>query len=156
MADHELTHEEVMALASAFSVASAKTLLSSARFPSWAIPESGFTNSREFWVKIAEQVAEGVMPDGRRKILTEARRIYPWSKTIPAPPADAAPSDTPPPAAAPIGPSACVTGSYGIQVGENNIQVNLVMPADRQQAGETGHDAEPGPAAGPAAGGPPT
>jgi len=151
MADHELTHEEVMALASAFSVASAKTLLSSARFPTWAIPESGYANSREFWVKIAEQVAEGVMPDGRRKILTEARRIYPWSKTIPAPPADVAPSDTPPP----IGPTAAVTGSYGVQVGESNIQVNLVMPAGGQQAGEAGHDAEPGPAAEPAAGGPP-
>ena len=151
MADHELTHEEVMALASAFSVASAKTLLSSARFPTWAIPESGYANSREFWVKIAEQVAEGVMPDGRRKILTEARRIYPWSKTIPAPPADVAPSDTPPP----IGPTAAVTGSYGVQVGESNIQVNLVMPAGRQQAGEAGHDAEPGLAAEPAAGGPP-
>jgi hypothetical protein len=128
MADDELTQEEVLALASAFPVASAKMLLSAARFPSWAIPERGFTNSREFWIKIAEQIAAGVVPDGRRKILIEARRIYPWSKTIPEPLPAGAPAG---------GPRVSVADSHGLQVGENNVQIN-VMPEYRAQRQDTG------------------
>jgi CHAT domain/Effector-associated domain 1 len=126
MTDDEFTQEEVLALASAFPVPSAKTLLSAARFPSWAIPESGFANAREFWIKIAGQVADGVMEDGRRKILVEARRIFPYSKTIPEPPPEA-----PPP---PDDPLAQVAGSQGVQVGSGNIQYNYFRTASRPSA----------------------
>ena len=74
-----LTADEVYALADAFPVASAKTLLSLARFPARAIPETGFANSLEFWSKIAEQVADGVMEDGRRQILAAAHARLPYN-----------------------------------------------------------------------------
>jgi hypothetical protein len=95
MTDDELTQEEVLAPAGAFPVASAKMLLSAAHFPAWAFPDYGYVNSREFWVKIVEQVAGGVMPDGREQILAEARRVYPWSTTILEPPSARTPAVAP-------------------------------------------------------------
>jgi Effector-associated domain 1/CHAT domain len=139
MTDDELTQEEVLALASAFPVASAKALLSAARFPSWAIPESGFANAREFWIKVADQVADGVMEDGRRKILIEARRIYPYSKKIPepAPVAGASAGTDPSPASAPRssgGPAVYVSGSQGVQFGNGNTQLNFFATDPGQPA----------------------
>jgi hypothetical protein len=78
MAD-ELTQEEVYALAGAFPVATARTLLTLAGFPSYALPETGFGNALDFWSAVAEQVAVGVMADGRRQILAAARRRLPSS-----------------------------------------------------------------------------
>ena len=152
MADDVFTHEEVLALANAFPIASAKTLLSAAHFPPWAVPESGFANSREFWVKVTEQLAAGVMLDGRRRILVEARRVYPWSKTIPELPlTDAAvPAGVDTAHAAPVAtpagtPSTLVTidGSHGIVIGEDNVQVNIVMPDSGRRATVMGRASEP-------------
>jgi CHAT domain/Effector-associated domain 1 len=132
MTGEELTQEDVLALAGAFPVASAKTLLSAAQFPSWAIPESGFANSREFWIKIAEHIAAGVMPDGRDKILTEARRVYPWSKTIPNPSASA-------PAAA----AATSAAGSGGRAGEDSVQADGILARDGQAGRGTGSPAVP-------------
>ena len=125
MAGDELTQQDVLALAGTFSVAKARALLFQAGFPSQTIPETGFTNSYEFWVKIAEQIAAGVMPDGRRQILTEARRIFPYSKTIPEPP----PADVSMAAASDLGadqprPGVSVDGSRGTQIGSGSVQIN--------------------------------
>jgi hypothetical protein len=87
MVPDELTAGEVYDLAEYFPVSSAKVLLSMARFPSWAIPESGYANSLEFWSRIAEQVAAGVMRDGRRQILAAAQARFPYSDKFAHPPA---------------------------------------------------------------------
>ena len=125
MADHELTEEEVYALADAFPIAAARTLLTMARFPAWAIPETGFANSLEFWSKIAEQVANQVMPDGRRKILAAARRRFPSSDKFPDPPAASDPAG---PAraegAAPSGRTVSIDSSRGVQAGDHGVQYN--------------------------------
>jgi hypothetical protein len=78
MAPDELTADEIYALANAFSVPSAKALLSMTEFPPWAIPIADYTNSLEFWSKIARHVADGVMRDGRRQILAAARARFPY------------------------------------------------------------------------------
>lgn len=85
MAPDELTEDEIYALANAFSVPSAKALLSMTEFPPWAIPMADYTNSLEFWSKIARHVADGVMQDGRRKILAAARARLPYHATFAQP-----------------------------------------------------------------------
>lgn len=84
MADDELTREEVFALAGAFTVGTAKTLLRLARFPSWAIPENGYANSLQFWTLIAQELTDGVMPGGRRKILEAAAAWLPANEKLAA------------------------------------------------------------------------
>ena len=79
MADDELTREEIFALAGAFPVDSAKTLLRLVRFPSWAIPETGYVNSLQFWTLIAQGLGDGVMTGGRQKILEAAAAWLPAS-----------------------------------------------------------------------------
>jgi hypothetical protein len=147
MSDDELTQQDVLALAGTFSVAKAKALLFQAGFPSQAIPETGFTNSYEFWVRIAEQIAAGVMPDGRRQILIEARRIFPYSKTIPEPPpADmsvAAAADT---RADQSRPGVSVDGSRGTQIGSDNVQVNNYFAPEPSPVTQW-HDRDTGPPA---------
>jgi Effector-associated domain 1/CHAT domain/RIP homotypic interaction motif len=127
MAGQELTHNEVLVLAGAFPVPSAKTLLSLARFPPWAIPETGYGNSREFWIKISEQLEAGAMPDGRRKILETARDWFPANETLaalaaaaPLPPGPSAPAAM----SGAAGQAVTVTGGQGIQIGSNNTQIN--------------------------------
>lgn len=77
MAGDGLTREDIFALAEAFPVGASRAVLSMAEFPAWAIPETGYGNALEFWSKIAEQVAAGIMEDGRSKLLAAARRTYP-------------------------------------------------------------------------------
>ena len=91
MGGQELTRDEVFALSGAFPVGSAKTLLSVARFPSWAVPETGYANAREFWAKVSEQLEAGVMPGGRVKILQAARDWFPANEKLAALAAAAAP-----------------------------------------------------------------
>lgn len=117
MADNELTQEEVFALAASFPVASARTLLSLARFPPWAVPEAGFGTALEFWSKIAEQLTAGVMPDGRGQILAAARRWYPANKAFAGP---AAPAQS-------AGRVIHVTGGQGFQIGDGNVQYNQYL-----------------------------
>jgi hypothetical protein len=126
MAGQELTRDEVFALAGAFPVGSAKTLLSLARFPSWAVPETGYANAREFWAKVSEQLEAGVMPDGRVKILEAARDWFPANERLAALAAAAAPAPAPPASAAVPGPAVSVAGGQGVQVGSSNTQVNYV------------------------------
>ncbi len=84
MGGQELTRDEVFALSGAFPVGSARTLLSVARFPSWAVPETGYGNAREFWAKVSEQLEAGVMPGGRVKILQAARDWFPANEKLAA------------------------------------------------------------------------
>jgi hypothetical protein len=78
--DDELTPDEIPALADAFQAgAASRTLLLAAKFPTSAIPVTGFSDSLEFWELIAAKVADGVMADGRRKILAAARRWFPYN-----------------------------------------------------------------------------
>ena len=106
MAGQELTRDEVFALAGAFPVGSAKTLLTLACFPSWAVPETGYGNAREFWVKVCEQLEAGVMPGGRVKILEAARDWFPANERLAALAAGAgaagAGAASPPSAPAPV------------------------------------------------------
>jgi len=88
--EDELTPEEVIALAETFPVGPpSETLLRMAKFPAYAIPAAGYRTSLEFWSAVAEQVAAGVMRDGRRALLAAARRKFPYSTKFPDPPAGA-------------------------------------------------------------------
>ena len=147
MADDELTQQDVLALAGTFSVVKAKVLLFQAGFPSQNIPETGFTDSYEFWVKIAEQIAAGVMPDGRRQILTEARRIFPYSKTIPEPPpADVSMAAAADPGADQSRPWLSADRSRGTQIGSGNVQVNNYFTPEPSPPTQR-HDYDTGPPA---------
>jgi hypothetical protein len=135
--DGELTREEVFLLARTFPVATAKTLLSLARFPSWAVPETGYANALEFWTKIAEQLAAGVMEDGRGEILRAASEWFPANQRLAA---LAAAAGRPGPASTPTGPDSSrpsasgsrasgstvsVTGGQGFVIGDHAIQINI-------------------------------
>jgi hypothetical protein len=65
MAGQELARDEVFALAGAFPVGSARTLLSVARFSSRAVLETGYASGREFRAGVSGRLEAGVMPDGR-------------------------------------------------------------------------------------------
>jgi hypothetical protein len=111
----ELTPEEIIALAEAFPVGSpSETLLRMAKFPGYAVPAAGYRTSLDFWSAVAEQIAAGIMPDGRRKLLAAARRKYPASTKFADPSADAAPEAT-----------SQVASSQGVQLGEHNVQFNF-------------------------------
>lgn len=82
MADgrHRLAADEITALADAFAPGpEAEALLARARFPRRAVPRNGTLNGLEYWSEVAEQVAAGIMADGRDAILAEARRVYPYN-----------------------------------------------------------------------------
>ena len=109
MDDDELTPDEIEALAGTFPVGpSARTLLRRAKFPAAAIPVAGFNTSADFWWLIADEVSHGVMKNGRRELLTAARRHFPHNPKFAEPPvtdADARrPADGPGrhPAAGPV------------------------------------------------------
>jgi hypothetical protein len=135
MAGQGLTRDEVFALAGAFPVGSAKTLLSAAGFPSWAVPENGYANAREFWVKVSDELAAGVMPDGRIRILEAARDWFPANEKLTALAGAAGPAPGVMPG--PTGPAISVAGGQGIQIGRNNVQINYGRPPGREapQAG---------------------
>ncbi len=140
MAGQELTRDEVFALA--------KTLLTLACFPSWAVPETGFANAREFWVKVSEQLGAGVMPGGRVKILQAARDWFPASERLAALAAAAGPAPASPgPAAVPGtgGAPVPVAGGQGTRVGSGNVQVNYVNDgvAPGREAPQAGRLAAP-------------
>jgi hypothetical protein len=124
MAGQELTRDEVFALAGAFPVGSAKTLLTLARFPSWAVPETGYANGREFWVKVSEQLEAGVMPGGRAKILEAARDWFPANERLAALAAAAAPA--PAARSESAGAAISVADGRGVQVGSHNTQMNYL------------------------------
>jgi len=66
---------------------------------------------------IADQVAAGIMPDGRSRILAAARRWFPASEAFRDPAAAPAPPGS-------SGRAISVTGGQGIQIGNGNVQVN--------------------------------
>ena len=98
-----------------------------ARFPASAIPVTGYHTSFDFWSAIAEKVANGVLPDGRRELLTNARLVYPYSTTLPELPIAAA-------QARPAN-SVQAEGLRGAQIGDHNVQVNYfdAPPASRRE-----------------------
>jgi hypothetical protein len=128
MTGQELTREEVLALAGAFSrVDSARTLLRLARFPGYSVPENGYANGLEFWGKISEALESGVMPEGRRKIFEAACALLPANEKLAALAAAAAGSA--PPHSVPAATS--INGGHGIQVGNNNMQINFLDDRNR-------------------------
>jgi hypothetical protein len=146
--EQELTRAEIGALADAFSrPESARTLLQSAHFPRWAIPVTGFANFRDFWALVAEQVADGVRQGARRDILAAASELLPGNGKFAAfvaaidqavsPPGPQAAAPVPPPLAGPLGP-VTVTGSEGVQIGENSFQVNVFTAPPSRAPGDTG------------------
>jgi Effector-associated domain 1 len=124
MAVELLTNEEIVALADAFQGSAARTLLSRAGFPAWAVPERGYTNSLEFWSKIAEQLARGVMDNGRNELLAAAHHQFPYNERFGVAPTSSGTVRS--------GQAISVAESQGILVGEHNIQVNVFtgQPAD--------------------------
>jgi hypothetical protein len=79
----ELTREEVFALADAFppgKSGASRVLLESAQFPALRIPETGYADALEFWSEINEQIAMGIMSDGRRALLDAARMLSPGDR----------------------------------------------------------------------------
>lgn len=74
----ELTNVEILELARAFPPApGAGTLLRRARFPREHLPAPTGMTSAEFWSAVAEAVLNGVMPNGRARILAAACAVYP-------------------------------------------------------------------------------
>jgi Effector-associated domain 1 len=122
-ADDELTQEEIYALAGTFDVTAANTLLKLADFPPYAIPVTGFGNPLEFWSMIADQIAKGVMTNGRRRILAAAKRRYPAGNLFAdsALPAEPKVSRHPPV----IAESVLVTDARGVQFGDGAVQINF-------------------------------
>ena len=94
----ELTQEEIIALAEAFPLGPvSRNLLQSAGFPSGRIPAASTLTAFDFWSQVAEQVAMGVIPDGRRRLLAVARQRFPGNTKFADPPVtrdapDASPS----------------------------------------------------------------
>jgi Effector-associated domain 1/RIP homotypic interaction motif len=129
MAGQELTRDEVFALARAFRVDSARALLRVAGFPSWAVPETGFANAREFWTKISEELGGGAMTDGRAEILKAARDWFPANGELAALAAAAESPAAGPGTAQAGGPGTSgatitISGGQGVQLGSNNVQHN--------------------------------
>jgi hypothetical protein len=147
--NEELTHDEILALADAFPPSkSGRTLLALAHFPRAAIPESGFSNSRDFWTLIAEQVADGVKEGIRREILVTASGLLPANLKFRAFAAGIgqAPSASQKPGSAgapkPAGPpgTVTVTRSAGNQLGDNGLQVNIFTGAQPHAIADTAVD----------------
>ena len=128
MAGQELMRDEVFALAGAFPVDSAKTRLTLARFPSWAVPETGYANAPEFWAKISGQLEAGVMPRRPGKDPASGTGLVPGHDRLAA--LAAAASAPPPPAPAVMpgtaGAAVSAAGGQGVQVGSSNTQINCV------------------------------
>ncbi|WP_157734940.1 effector-associated domain EAD1-containing protein [Pseudofrankia inefficax] len=90
-AEGPLTEEEVAALTSAFAdQTAAGQLLSDAglraeRQPSWRV-----NTAEEFWVEVAALVRDGILPDGRARILTAAASRLPDHPVLARDPGDRA------------------------------------------------------------------
>lgn len=102
-----LTLDEIMAIAEAFPVGPpAVTLLRMAGYPASAIRPAGDLNALEYWTRVNDDLAAGIMTDGRNRLLAAARRRYPASpafgnshtvtKTLRVLVVGASPSDRPP------------------------------------------------------------
>jgi Effector-associated domain 1/CHAT domain len=129
----ELTSDEIDAFADVFGAgSSAQTLLRMARFPAAAVPVTGFSTPYDFWSLIAEQVANGIMSDGRARLLAAARRRFPESDRFGGSSAPGVwPASAPAPAPAdPI----IVQGGQGLQFGIGNIQNNHYSGAARSDS----------------------
>lgn len=73
-----LTPDEIEALADAFPVGpSAVALLRIAGFPASAIRSRQDLSPLEFWTDVAHDISNGIMPDGRKRLLEAARRRFP-------------------------------------------------------------------------------
>ncbi|MFD4829687.1 effector-associated domain EAD1-containing protein [Streptomyces uncialis] len=69
---------EISALTSAYrDSGSAELLLGAAGFPPMAMP-AGAATMGDYWRRVSAKLAEGVMADGRRRILAKARSDYPY------------------------------------------------------------------------------
>src|ERR1700761_5267667 len=100
MDDNELSREDFLVLCDIFPViTNAQSLLRTAGFPGGAIPQTS-ANGREFWLKVVEEIAAGVMPEARAKILGAALEWYPANRRLRALVSAPAAAPAPGPAAA--------------------------------------------------------
>ncbi|MBL7502671.1 PKD domain-containing protein [Frankia sp. CNm7] len=75
------TPTEITALAEAFPNASAAShLLRSVGFPPSRIPDWHVSDATEFWSEVGKRVADGVLLDGRARILAAAHARYPANR----------------------------------------------------------------------------
>lgn len=82
--DEPFARAEVTELAKAFPpVRLARSLLRQAGYPEVALPAAPET-SLLFWEQVSEDVANGVLPDGRRRIMKAALEYFPANPTFKA------------------------------------------------------------------------
>ncbi|AXL89860.1 hypothetical protein C4J65_17335 [Streptomyces sp. CB09001] len=85
-----LLREEIGELASVYNApGQAETLLLAAGYPSDALPYAP-RSPREYWETVSANIATGIMADGRRRILAEARARRPFNPVFAAAPAPGA------------------------------------------------------------------
>ncbi|XVQ11486.1 effector-associated domain EAD1-containing protein [Spirillospora sp. CA-255316] len=83
--ENAFTRTEVMELAKVFPpLPAARSVLREAGFPEVAIPAAPDT-ALGFWEQVSESIANGVVRDGRRKILAAALRRYPANAVLATP-----------------------------------------------------------------------
>ncbi|WP_440099024.1 effector-associated domain EAD1-containing protein [Streptosporangium sp. H16] len=133
----EFTSEEITELAGAFSLGpEARWLLDRAGFPPAMIPAMRDVNGGDFWWAVGREIARGVMPDGRRRLMAVAAERYPNNPVFQAALRDAAPETT-------RHPSETVTATRVMAVGASP-RGHLRVRADRearaiQEAARLGH-----------------
>ncbi|MFF7076411.1 effector-associated domain EAD1-containing protein [Streptomyces lavendulae] len=102
-----LLREEIVELATVYNTpGQAETLLLAAGYPPDALPYAP-KSPREYWETVSASLATGVMADGRRRILAEARERRPFNPVFAAAP-------TPGPEAAVPAPASVATEAVGV------------------------------------------
>ncbi|MFJ3978660.1 effector-associated domain EAD1-containing protein [Streptomyces sp. NPDC090021] len=95
-----LLRQEIAELATVYNTpGQAEVLLLAAGYPADAMPYAP-KSPREYWEMVSVNLATGVMADGRRLILAEARERRPFNPVFKAAPPPGLPDVTPAPAAA--------------------------------------------------------
>jgi hypothetical protein len=78
-----LSDEEIDALAAAFNPGpAANVVLRRAGFPNAAVPASQGLNGVQFWTLISNELENGIIQDGRRKVLAAALRDRPYNDVL--------------------------------------------------------------------------
>ncbi|CAI7973746.1 conserved hypothetical protein [Frankia sp. Hr75.2] len=81
--DEALTGQECAALAAAFHTAVAqRQVLTDAGLPIDKQPNPDGLTSEEFWREVSRLLADGILTDGRRRVLTEAHRRFPGNRFL--------------------------------------------------------------------------
>ncbi|WP_175408448.1 effector-associated domain EAD1-containing protein [Streptomyces sp. TRM64462] len=85
--------EEIRALADIYDRAdSAGLFLIGVGYPAHALP-LGATAPQEYWERVSRRLVDGIMQDGRRRILARARQDYPYNRVFSRSPAPCPPPE---------------------------------------------------------------